>query len=39
MLEQEVNGETHVLVPKKDWERIWAVFDRIEQLGDKYGDV
>ena len=39
MLEQEINGEVHVLVPKDYWEKIWDVLDRIEQLGDKYGNV
>ena len=34
MLEQEVNGETHVLVPKDIWARICLVFDRIENLGE-----
>ena len=34
MMEQEINGEIHVLVPKNIWARIWLVFDRIEHLGE-----
>ena len=34
MLEQDVNGETHVLVPKEVWNRIMAVFDQIEEIGE-----
>ena len=39
MLEQEINGKIHVLVPKDEWNKIWEVFNRIDQLGDKYGNV
>lgn len=39
MLEQEVNGETHVLVPKDAWEKIWEVLNKIEKMGGKYGDL
>ena len=34
MLEQEINGVTHVLVPKEMWDEIWEVFDRIDKLGE-----
>ena len=30
MLEQEIDGVTHVLVPKEMWDKMWEVFDRIE---------
>ena len=39
MLEQELNGETYVLVPKEKWNKIWDVLDRASEIGDKYGDV
>lgn len=39
MLEQEINGEIHVLVPKDYWEKIWTVLDRISELGDNNGNV
>ena len=34
MLEQEINGVPHVLVPKDEWDKIWEVFDRISELGE-----
>ena len=34
MLEQDVDGVPHVLVPKEMWDKIWDVFDRIEKMGD-----
>lgn len=34
MLEQDVNGVPHVLVPKEEWDRIWEVFDRISEMGE-----
>ena len=34
MLEQEINGETHVLVPKEMWEKMWEVFDKISEMGE-----
>ena len=34
MLEQEVNGVPHVLVPKEEWEQIWKVLDKISKMGD-----
>lgn len=34
MLEQDVNGVPHVLVPKEVWDKIWDVFDRIEKVGE-----
>ena len=38
MLEQDVNGEPHVLVPKEMWEKIWDVLVRVDKLGEKYGN-
>ncbi len=34
MLEQEVNGVTHVLVPKDVWEDIMNVFGEIQNSGE-----
>ena len=34
MLEQEIDGVTHVVVPKDMWEEMWDVFDRIKKLGE-----
>jgi hypothetical protein len=34
MLEQDVNGEPHVLVPKDVWVKIWEVFNKIEKMGE-----
>lgn len=34
MMEQEIDGVTHVLVPKEEWEHIWNVLDRIIEMGD-----
>ena len=34
MLEQEVNGETHVLVPKDVWEKIWDVLNKVNEMGE-----
>ena len=34
MLEQDVNGKPHVLVPKDVWDKIWDVFNRIEKVGE-----
>lgn len=34
MIEQEINGVPHVLVPKEMWDKMWDVFDRIDKLGD-----
>ena len=31
MLEEEINGVPHVLVPKELWDKMWDVFDRIEK--------
>ncbi len=39
MLEKEINGKIHVLVPKDEWNKIWEVFNRIDQLGEKYGNI
>ena len=35
MLEQEINGVTHVLVPKEMWDKMWDVFERIDRLGEQ----
>ena len=34
MLEQEVDGVLHVLIPKDDWEKVWKLLDKIENMGD-----
>ncbi len=34
MLEQDVNGVTHVLVPKDVWDDIMTVFDEIQSKGE-----
>ena len=34
MLEQDVNGKTHVLVPKDVWEDIMTVFKEIKNKGE-----
>lgn len=34
MKEEVIDGVTHVLVPKDEWDKIWAVFDRINKLGE-----
>lgn len=34
MYEHEINGIPHVIIPKDDWERIWAIFDKIEKMGE-----
>lgn len=34
MLEQEIDGVTHVLVPKDMWDEMWDVFDKIGKLGE-----
>ena len=34
MIEQEIDGVPHVLVPKEEWERIWGVLDKISEMGD-----
>ena len=34
MLEQDVDGVPHVLVPKEMCDKIWDVFDRIEKMGE-----
>ena len=34
MIEQEIDGFTHVVVPKEMWEKMWEVFERIDKLGE-----
>ena len=34
MLEQDINGVPHVLVPKEECDRIWDVLDRISKMGE-----
>ena len=34
MLEQDVNGKRHVLVPKDVWDDIMAVFSEIQNKGE-----
>ena len=35
MLEQEVNGIEHVLVPKDAWIKICEVLSKIEKMGEQ----
>jgi hypothetical protein len=34
MLEKEIDGVTHVIVPKEMWDEMWDVFDRIKKMGE-----
>ena len=34
MLEKEIDGVTHVIVPKEMWDEIWDVFDSIKKMGE-----
>ena len=34
MLEKEIDGVPHVIVPKELWDKMWEVFDRIENVGE-----
>ena len=34
MLEKEIDGVPHVIVPKELWDKMWDVFDRIENVGE-----
>ena len=34
MKEEIIDGIPHVLVPKEQWENLWAILDRVEQLGE-----
>lgn len=34
MLEQEIDGVPHVLVPKDAWDKIWEVLEKIEKIGE-----
>lgn len=34
MIEQDINGVPHVLVPKDVWDDIWEVFNKIEEVGE-----
>ena len=34
MLEQDINGVPHVLVPKEDWDKIWELLDKFEKIGE-----
>jgi predicted urease superfamily metal-dependent hydrolase len=34
MIEQEIDGVPHVTVPKELWDRMWEVFDKIENIGE-----
>jgi len=34
MKEEVIDGVPHVLVPKDDWEKIWDVLDRIQEIGE-----
>jgi len=34
MIEQEVNGVTHVLIPKEAWDKICEFFDKLDKVGE-----
>ena len=34
MIETEIDGKPHVIVPKEMWDKMWNVFDRIDKLGE-----
>ena len=33
MLEKEIDGVPHVIVPKEMWEKMWDILDRLEKIG------
>ena len=39
MLEKEINGIPHVIIPREDWEMMWRLLRRIDILGEKYGNL
>ena len=39
MLEKEINGKPHVIIPREDWEMMWRLLRRIDVLGEKYGNL
>lgn len=39
MLEKEINGIPHVIIPREDWEMMWRLLRRIDVLGEKYGNL
>ena len=36
MIEKEIDGVTYVVVPKKLWDRMWEILDRIDKIVNKY---
>ena len=36
MIEKEIDGVTYVVVPKKLWDRMWEILDRIDEIVNKY---
>ena len=32
MIKKEINGRMHVAIPKKLWDRMWEILDRIEEI-------
>ena len=34
MLEKEIDGVTHVIVPKEMWDEMWDVFFIIKKMGE-----
>ncbi|WP_406535789.1 hypothetical protein [Methanobrevibacter sp.] len=39
MIEKEINGKPHVIIPREDWEMMWRLLRRIDVLGEKYGNL
>ena len=36
MRKKEINGKMYVAIPKKLWDRMWEILDRLEDLGTRY---
>ena len=34
MIEQEIDGVQYVTVPKELWDKMWEMFDKIDQIGE-----
>ena len=34
MFEQEIDGVKYVTVPKELWDKMWEMFDKIDQIGE-----
>ena len=34
MFEREIDGVQYVTVPKELWDKMWEMFDKIDQIGE-----